>query len=399
MAETTCSEGVPFQRPSIGKEEEAAVLSVMRSGWLTTASVTLEFEKEFSAFVDDPARRPVISLAVNSNTSGMSLAMAACGVAPGTAVITTPYTFVSTAACAAHLGAEVLFADTGPGSYNIDPDRIEELLAADTGRRIRAVVPVHICGNVCDMRRITELARRYNVKVIEDAAHSFPSRTELGHAGTIGDFGVFSFYATKTITTAEGGMVCTRDAEAAELMRQLRLHGMSRSLWNRYTEQKASWQYDIVRLGYKCNLPDILSAIGREQLRKAERFLEERRRIAGMYNSAFRGCDFLQTPPDGEGNAWHIYALRIRPEMLSIGRDGFARALQEKGIGISVHFIPLFHMTWWREHCPSLRPQNFPNAEDAFSRSISLPLWPGMTEAMTQRVIDAVIRTGKEHRA
>ena len=218
---------VPFSRPSISKEEEETVLEVLRSGWLTTGKYTLQFENDFSAFMNqNPAiienrkkaglnSNEVQSLAVNSNTSGMILAMEALGVKPGKAVITTPYTFVSTAACARHLGADVYFADTEKDTYSIDPEKVEEILKKDREsgeNKVVAIVPVHIAGNLCNMERILQIAKKYNVKVIEDAAHSFPSETPLGYAGTIADAGVFSFYVTKTMTTAEGGMVCARDA-------------------------------------------------------------------------------------------------------------------------------------------------------------------------------------------
>ena len=309
---------VPFHRAAITKAEEDAVLDVLRSGWLTTGKYALEFEKKFSAAVsagDEAAgRAPVISLAVNSNTSGMILAMEAWGVREGTAVITTPYTFVSTATCARHLNADVYFADVEKNTYSIDPDKIEEILKkdAENGHKVRAIVPVHIAGNICNMKRIMELAAKYStpenrIRVIEDAAHSFPSPTSLGYAGTIGDAGVFSFYVTKTITTAEGGMVCTRDPELARRMTVMRMHGMDRTTWDRYTSPRASWEYDIIAPGYKFNLPDVLAAIGCCQVDRAQLFYEQRKRIVEKYNKAFAGLDFIKLPPDGEGNSWHLY--------------------------------------------------------------------------------------------
>ena len=270
---------VPFHKAAITKAEEDAVLDVLRSGWLTTGKYTLEFEKKFSQAVggDD-----VISLAVNSNTSGMILAMEACGVKSGTAVITTPYTFVSTATCARHLNADVYFADVEKDSYSIDPEKIEEILIKDAknGHKVKAIVPVHIAGNICNMERILDLAKKYSTSenkifVIEDAAHSFPSPTKLGYAGTIGDAGVFSFYVTKTITTAEGGMVCTKNPELAKRMTIMRMHGMDRTTWDRYTSPRASWEYDIVAPGYKFNLPDVLSALGCCQVDRAFYFMNK----------------------------------------------------------------------------------------------------------------------------
>ncbi len=392
---------VPFHKAAITKAEEDAVLDVLRSGWLTTGKYTLEFEKKFSQAVggDD-----VISLAVNSNTSGMILAMEACGVKSGTAVITTPYTFVSTATCARHLNADVYFADVEKDSYSIDPEKIEEILIKDAknGHKVKAIVPVHIAGNICNMERILELAKKYSTSenkifVIEDAAHSFPSPTKLGYAGTIGDAGVFSFYVTKTITTAEGGMVCTKNPELAKRMTMMRMHGMDRTTWDRYTSPRASWEYDIVAPGYKFNLPDVLSALGCCQVDRAVLFYEQRKAIVEQYNKAFSKLDFIKLPPDGEGNAWHLYLMRINPEKLTISRDEFAKKLQGEGIGISVHFIPIFHFTYWKELYPDFTAKNYPNAETQYSQTISIPLYPDMPQEQVDYVINTVIKIGTEN--
>lgn len=411
---------VPFHKAAITKEEEDAVLDVLRSGWLTTGRYSLEFEKKFSAAVSDTEKMKenrsqlglscdsVISLAVNSNTSGMILAMEACGVREGTAVITTPYTFVSTATCARHLNADVFFADVEKDTYSIDPDKIEEILKKDCqpggvdgkgANRIRAIVPVHIAGNICNMKKILELAKKYStaekkIRVIEDAAHSFPSPTQLGYAGAIGDAGVFSFYVTKTITTAEGGMVCTRDPELAKRMTVMRMHGMDRTTWDRYTSPRASWEYDIIAPGYKFNLPDVLAAIGCCQVDRAQFFYEQRKRIVEKYNEAFSKLDFITLPPDGEGNSWHLYLMRIIPEKLKIRRDEFAKKMQEAGLGISVHFIPIFHFTYWRQLYKDFTAANYPNAEKQYSTTISIPLFPDMTDEQAQFVIDTVKEIG-----
>lgn len=401
---------VPFHRAAITKAEEDAVLDVLRSGWLTTGKYALEFEKKFSAALTCPddqekGRAPIISLAVNSNTSGMILAMEACGVKAGNAVITTPYTFVSTAACARHLGADVYFADIEKDSYSIAPDKIEEILKNDAknGHKVQAIVPVHIAGNVCNMKAILELAKKYStpdhkIYVIEDAAHSFPSKTSLGFAGAIGDVGVFSFYVTKTITTAEGGMVCTRNPDLAKRMTVMRMHGMDRTTWDRYTSPRASWEYDIIAPGYKFNLPDLLAALGCCQVDRANLFFEQRKKIVEKYNKAFSKLDFIQLPPDGEGNAWHLYLLRIIPEKLTISREEFAKKMQIAGLGISVHFIPIFHFTYWKELYPDFTAENYPQAEDHYQRTISIPLYPDMTEDAAQLVIDTVTQIGMENR-
>ena len=394
---------VPFHRAAITDAEKQAVMEVLDSGWLTTGKYALEFEKKFS---ESLGGGDIISLAVNSNTSGMILAMEACGVKAGTAVITTPYTFVSTAACARHLNADVYFADLQENTYSIDPDKIEEILKkdAENGHKVKAIVPVHIAGNVCDMERIMALAKKYStpenkIYVIEDAAHSYPSKTKLGYAGTIGDAGVFSFYVTKTITTAEGGMVCTRNPELAKRMTVMRLHGMDRTTWDRYTSPRASWEYDIVAPGYKFNLPDVLAAIGCCQVDRAVLFYEQRKRIVEKYNQSFAKLDFIQLPPDGEGNSWHLYLMRIIPSKLKITREQFAKAMQAVGLGISVHFIPIFHFTYWKELYPDFTAENFPVAEDQYQRTISIPLYPDMTDEQAQLVIDTVTKIGTENHA
>ncbi|HAM78058.1 MAG TPA: UDP-4-amino-4,6-dideoxy-N-acetyl-beta-L-altrosamine transaminase [Treponema sp.] len=385
---------VPFFKASIGSEEEKAVIDVMRSGWLTTGSQALAFEKEFSEKVHSP-----FALCVNSNTSGMILAMEALGVNRENAVITTPYTFVSTAASARHLGADVFFADIEKDSYSIDPNSIEKILKSPDGKKVKAIVPVHIAGNVCNMNAIMNLAEKYNVKVIEDCAHSFPSKTQSGYAGTIGDAGIFSFYVTKTITTGEGGMVTTKDPDLARHMTMMRMHGMDRTTWDRYTSPKASWIYDIVASGYKFNLPDILSALGREQLKKAFVFDQKRKDHVRRYNEELGKLDFVKLPPTGEGNAWHLYLMRLDLSKLTIDRDEFALQMQKRGVGISMHFIPIFNFTYWKNLYPEFTAENFPNAQRQYSETISIPLWPDMTDQMIDYVVETIKDIGGKNHA
>ena len=383
---------VPFFKASIGKEEEDAAVRVLRSGWLTTGNEAHEFEKEFAAKIG--AKH---ALAVNSNTSGMIMAMEACGVKAGKAVITTPYTFVSTAASARHLDADVYFADIEKDNYSIDPESIEKILDSEKGKNVVAIVPVHIAGNVCNMKRIMEIAKKHGVYVIGDCAHSFPSPTDMGFAGTIGDVGVFSFYATKTMTTGEGGMVTTNNDGLAKRMSQMRLHGMNRDAWDRYTSTKASWEYDIIAPGFKSNLPDILAAIGRVQLAKADEFDEKRKVHVEKYNREFSKLDFIKIPPTSKGDSRHLYLMRLNLEILDCDRNVFAKELQERGLGISMHFIPIFHFSYWKELYPDFKAENFPNAEEKYLETISLPLWPDMTEEMTDYVIECVKAVGEKH--
>lgn len=423
----TTTEPIPFARPFIGAEEEAAVLRVLRSGWLTTGAEAIHFEKEFADFFKTRSMPPantrdrhkaakgeeeITALAVNSATSGLHLALEACGVGPGDIVITSTYTFTATAEVVRYLGAHVVFVDVAPQSYLMDTAALEKTLErlsrglpaypprpgkedpkegfGPTGP-VKAIIPVHVAGLACDMDTIVALARKYNARVIEDAAHAFPAQLSDGRwAGLIGDIGVFSFYATKTITTGEGGMILTRDKTLAQRISIMRSHGIDRSIWNRYTDTKASWKYAVVAPGYKYNLPDVLAAIGRVQLERAEGLLEMRRAIAESYNKAFSQIDALLLPPTGAENAWHLYPLRLAGAWGRENRDRFIEQLQSLGIGVSVHFIPLHTMPYYRT-LYHLEEQDFPHAVDTFSRSISLPIWPGMTEAQVQRVIDGVI--------
>ncbi|MDR1108935.1 MAG: DegT/DnrJ/EryC1/StrS family aminotransferase [Spirochaetaceae bacterium] len=411
------TEAIPFARPFIGTEEEEAVLRVLRSGWLTTGAEALAFEKEFAAFLEGepsppPGSSPVRALAVNSATSGLHLALEACGVVPGDLVLVPSYTFTATAEAVRYLGAEPVFVDTAPGSFYLDPAALErtlERLAAGLPAypqrggfgprgKARAVIPVHYGGLPCDMKRIGKIARRYGLRVIEDAAHSFPSQIPAEpagngaspqYAGTLGDVGVFSFYATKTITTGEGGMVVSRDPALAGRMSLMRSHGIDRAVWNRYTDTQASWYYEVVEAGFKYNLPDILAALGRVQLKRAGFLLERRQAIARRYDAAFGGDGRFFLPPTGAGDARHLYPLRLNGEEIFLTRDGFIKKLQEQGIGVSVHFIPLHTMPYYRRRY-ALEPEDFPESLRSFQGAVSLPIWPGMTDAQVERVITAV---------
>lgn len=421
---------VPFARPSLGPEEESAVLEVLRSGWLTTGKVAKAFEEEFASFVG--ARR---ALAVNSATSGLHLALEALGVGQGDLVATSPYTFVSTASVARHLGAEVAFCDIAAEDYGIDPGRLEALLAKEP--RIKAVIAIHVGGKPCRMRELLEICGRRGLPLVEDAAHAFPSRVpsallpegasrgrEAAFAGTLGAIGVYSFYATKTITTGEGGMVVTEDEALAKRMATMRSHGFDRDAFDRYTSKTASWYYEVAEAGFKYNLPDLLAAIGREQLKKADRFLAEREEIARRYDEAFapfaadgaasasgqaadRGAApagkarpaeaLFELPPRGLGHSWHLYSLRLRGPLSGLRNEFFER-LQAKGIGASVHFIPLHIMPYFAKRY-GLEPGDFPEAFSKYSRTISLPIWQGMDAAQVERTAEAVLETAGELKA
>ena len=400
-------ETIPFSKPFIGKEEEEAVLTVLRSGWLTTGKETLAFEKDFGEFLQNrDGMEPLFCMAVNSATSGLHLAMEAAGIGNGDLVLIPSMTFTSTAEVVRYLGAEVVFVDVIKDSYHMDPAALEAALGKLKKNKAKAVIPVHYGGLPCDMDAIIPIARKHGLKIIEDAAHSFPSFVESTGdksdsakgrwAGLAGDVGVFSFYATKTITTGEGGMVVTRDKAIADRVKIMRSHGINRSIWDRYTDVKASWHYQVVEPGYKYNIPDILSALGRAQLHRAYDLLSMREMIAAVYDEAFRDDRRFLIPPTGNGDARHLYPLRLRPENLSVTRNAFAEKLQEKGIGISVHFIPLHTMPYYKNRY-SLEDEDFPETFKTYNRTISLPIWPGMTESQIERVIAMVKSVASEY--
>lgn len=391
---------LPFARPSIGEEEIASVVHTMRSGWLTTGPRTKEFEQAFAEAVG--ARH---ALAVNSATGGLHLAMEAAGIGTDDLVLTPTWTFTATAEVARYLGAHPVFVDSEADTLNLDTEHLEQRvveLKREYGARLKAIAPVHFAGQACEMDTILDIAEAHGLTVIEDAAHAFPS-TVTSRAvhdserssrkiGTVGHASVFSFYATKTIATGEGGMVTTEDDRIAERIRLMRLHGISRDVWNRYTSTKPSWYYEVVAPGYKYNLTDIASAIGLVQLSRAQSFQGRRENIAKQYHAAFDGHPALEIPlhrhPE-DIHAWHLYVLRLNLERLTIDRNQFIQEMAQRGVGCSVHFIPLHLQPYWRDrYGPD--PAAFPVASREFERVVSLPIYPDMDEGMVLRVIDAV---------
>lgn len=376
---------LPYNLPSIDEQEIAEVTAVLRSGWLTTGPVTQRFEAELAEYVGAPH-----ALAVNSCTAGLHLALQASGVGPGDEVITTPMTFCATVNTILHTGAKPVLADIGD-DFNIDPAQIERKITPLT----RAIVPVHMAGLACDMDAIWAIAQKHGLLVIEDAAHAIGTQYKqrpIGYSlsGSRSTAVAFSFYATKNLTTGEGGMVTTHDPQLMEKMRILCLHGISRDAWKRYS-QSGSWFYEVVEAGYKYNLSDLQSAIGIHQLRKQETFIRRRTEIAERYNEAFGSMPELRVPPQSEDcrHCWHLYMLRLALGRLSISRAEFIERMKTLGIGCSVHFIPIPCHPYFaasaaeeRNHC--LRSM------ELYETTVSLPLYPGMSDVDVTRVIEAV---------
>lgn len=373
---------IPFHRPSIGPEELQAVRQVLESRWLTTGPVTQQFEREFAAFVNCK-----YAVAVNSCTAALHLALDAAGVSAGDEVLLPSYTFTATAEVVIHLGARPVLCDCLPGGFNIDPNDAAGRITPKT----RAIIAVHIAGEPCDLQALRDLADRHGIFLIEDAAHALPASHNGRRIGSISKLTAFSFYATKTITSAEGGMLTTDSQEFARRASMMKLHGISGDAWKRYSSE-GSWYYEVVDAGLKANMPDVLAALGLAQLRKAEDFHQRRNEIANVYLRRFSGVEELEMPPVGGANtihSWHLFILRLRPEMLSVNRNDSIRQLKEAGIGTSVHFIPLHLHPYYRDHY-EYSAGDFPYAEDAYSRCISLPIYPDMNDGELERVLAAV---------
>lgn len=393
---------LPFAQPDIDQTEIDAVTECLRSGWLTTGGRVRQFESEFSAWLGASH-----AVAVNSATAAMHLALEAIGLCAGDCVITTPYTFAATAEVIRYFDATPVFVDVEPNTLNIDPHCLEQTVTElmGQGKRVRAILPVHIAGHPCDMDAICAVAEKYGLAVIEDAAHALPTRYNGRLIGapspatcTVPHATCFSFYATKSLTTGEGGMIVTEDEALTERCRMMSLHGISKDAWKRYSAE-GSWYYEIVAPGYKYNLTDIAASIGLAQLAKLERMWQRRQTIARRYTAAFAACAALECPTESPGieHAWHLYLLRLHTEHLRIDRNAFVEALKSEGIGTSVHFIPLHIHPYYRDNY-GYAPADFPVAYRQYQRAISLPIYSRMTDEDVQCVIKAVCSIADKHR-
>jgi dTDP-4-amino-4,6-dideoxygalactose transaminase len=377
---------LPFALPEIGDDEINEVVDTLKSGWVTTGPKVKRFEDDFAAFLGDPTLH---AMAVNSATAGLHLALEALGIAPGDEVITTTHTFTATAEVVRYLGADVVLVDIDPATLCISPAAVEAAITP----RTKAIVPVHYAGLAADMPALLAIAKKHGLKVVEDAAHALPTTCGGALIGTLpSDVTVFSFYANKTITTGEGGMVVTRDPELAKRIKVMRLHGMSKDAFDRFTAKVPSWYYEIVAPGFKYNLTDIAAAMGIHQLKRLKGFQARREELAAQFDAAFEGLPVI-TPPralPGDQHAWHLYVLRLA-DGATIGRDALIEQLFAAGIGCSVHYIPLHLQPYWRDRY-ALRPEQFPHSQRAYERMLSLPLYTRMTDGDVARVTGAVRR-------
>jgi dTDP-4-amino-4,6-dideoxygalactose transaminase len=375
---------LPFALPDIGEAEIAEVVDTLRSGWVTTGPKARRFEADFAVFLGDPSLHCV---AVNSATAGLHLALEAMGVGAGDEVITTTHTFTATAEVVRYVGADVRLVDINPDTLNLDPALVEAAITP----RTKAIIPVHYGGLAADMPALLRIAQRHGLKLLEDAAHALPTTCGGQLVGTLAsEATVFSFYANKTITTGEGGMLVTRNPALAQRARTMRLHGMNRDAFDRFTAKVPSWYYEVVAPGFKYNLTDIAAALGVQQLKRVQAFAQRRAAIAASYTAAFAGLPLL-TPPlplVGDQHAWHLYPLRLAAHA-GITRDGLIERLFAAGIGCSVHYIPLHLHPYWRDRY-QLRPEQFPHSQHAFDHLLSLPIYTRMTDTDVQRVVAAV---------
>jgi dTDP-4-amino-4,6-dideoxygalactose transaminase len=376
---------LPFHLPMIEDDEIKAVTETLKSGWLTKGPKTIEFEKKIANYIG--AKH---AIALNSCTAALHLSLFATGIVPGNEVIVPSYTFASTANVVVHQGAKPVLADINLDDFCISPETIDDLITPNT----KAIIPVHFAGHPCDMNLITKVADRYNLAIIEDAAHALGAKYDgkmIGSVDCSSTTTCFSFYVTKNITTGEGGIVATNLDELATKLRTSSMHGMNNDAWNRYSD-RGRWYYEIVNAGYKYNMNDIQASIGNTQIDKIERFQKDRQNIAKVYAQEFeKYSDIIVGPREKKGirSAWHLFPLLLLYEKLNIDRNKFIEALKAEKIGSSVHFIPIHVHPYYREKY-GYKKEDFPNAQFAFEHEISLPIYPKMTQDDVMDVASAV---------
>ena len=380
---------IPFAKVSIGGNEMKYISEVLECGWLTTASKAMKFENEFAEYVGAK-----FACAVNSCTAALHLAIEAIGIRPGDKVFVPSLTFTASAEVVRYMGADPILLDVEYGTGLITPTIIKEALKKNDG--IKALILVHYAGQAAIMSTpedegILDICRKNHIRVIEDAAHAFPTKFNNKYIGSFGDVTCFSFYANKTITTGEGGMLVTDDEEIYKRVKIMRLHGINRDIWNRFTSVKSSWEYDVIAPGYKYNMPDINAAIGLAQLERAEFFREERQRCAEFYFKALNGMPEIDLPEchgSHEDHSWHLFPIVIRPEA-KISRNEFIERIMEQGIGVSVHYKPIHQLSYYKKKY-NLIPNDFPNTEKIWQGTVSLPIYPGLKNYELEYISNAV---------
>lgn len=380
---------IPYSLPFISEGEINAIEDVLKSGWITTGSKTREFERKFARYIGCKH-----AIAVNSCTAALHLALDAIGLKERDEVIIPTITFASTGEVITYFKANPILIDCEQDTLLIDVNKIKEKI----NQKTKAIIPVHFAGQSCQMDEILQVARKYDLKVIDDAAHSLPTKHKGRMIGTIGDIACFSFYAIKPITTGDGGMVCTEDNEFAERIKIMSLHGISKDAWRRYASE-GSWYYEIIEAGYKYNMTDITAALGITQLKKCNEFYRKREKIADKYTQAFKKIQEIKIPivRDYGTHAWHLYVIQLNLEMLNINRAQFIETMKENGIGCSVHFIPL-HLHPYYRRTYNYKSKDFPVASYVYEKIVSLPIYPKMADEDVDYVIDNVIKIIKENR-
>ena len=381
---------VPFAIPECNEDEIREVANVIRSGWLTTASRCAQFETDFAEFIGVKH-----ALAVNSATAALHLGLESLGIGEGDAVLVPTMTFTATAEVVRYLGADPIFVDCDPETFCITLEQIGKSINAHElkAENLKAVIPVHFGGHSCEIDAILRFAREENFAVMEDAAHALPTKYGDALIGTFGDVTCFSFYANKTMTTGEGGMLCTNDDAIAKRVKTMRLHGINRDIWDRFSTG-ASWEYDVVAPGFKYNMPDINAALGIQQLKKVEYFREKRACIARIYFESLEGIKGVTLPRihcSIDDHSWYIFNILIDRDKTNrrIGRDEFIVEMTKRNIGTSVHYKPLHRMRYYREKY-DLMPEMFPNAEWVFQRCVSIPMFSAMTDNQLEYVIENI---------
>jgi len=380
---------LPFHRPTIEDDDVSEVVETLRSGWLTTGPRCKRFEEEVCSYLGTKH-----ALALNSGTAALHLALEAIGLEPGDEVIIPTYTFAATGEAVLYFDARPVLVDVDQRTLNLDPHAV----AAAVTERTRAIVSVDIGGLPCDYDPLVGLAREGGLALIDDAAHAIPARYHGRMIGTIADLTALSFYATKPLSTGEGGMLLTDNPDYAERAAIMSLHGISHDAWKRYTAE-GNWYYEIVAPGFKYNMTDVAAALGLRQLAKQDRLLAARMAIAARYDAAFAAAPELEVPfvPDGIETSWHLYVLRLNLDRLATDRAQIARALGAENIGVSVHFIPLHCHPWYRERY-GFTPESFPTAFHEYQRVLSLPIFPAMTDGDVDDVIAAVGKVIRHYR-